>query len=107
MTYPKAPQELIDQWYSNSLKADNACTYSDRRVFTDLAVCWSADAELRECTAWLVDQGLSGLAFLMSQARRPESAKQIAIKALEDARDKLDSWTYDRIHSVLELIDDK
>lgn len=107
MTYPKPSQELIDKWFSESLTADNACTYSDRRVFTDLVAKWSAEAELRECMNWLVGQGHTGLGFRMSQFRRPQSAKETAIQALEDARDKLDTWTYDKIHSALELIDDE
>jgi hypothetical protein len=79
--------ELVQQWFKDSVRADEGALHLDEKKFAFAAAQWGADQELEACVEWLEDVDCDDpqeTANCLRDARRPKppSLKEQALEWL-------------------------
>jgi len=106
------PPELVQQWIESTRSDDCIGAYPANleQQICVLAAQYGADRELEACCEWVgAVNGKYGPRLRLARRPKPQSLKEAALEALEDAGRKLPigfSDQYETIRRALEQLDD-
>jgi len=104
--------ELVQQWFKDSVRADEGALHLDEKKFAFAAAQWGADQELEACVEWLEDVDCDDpqeTAKHLRTVRRPKppSLKEQALDILRDLSNGIETaYSWNVIQSALEQLDD-